>query len=246
MSVHIVGLGSNLGSRAAFLQSAIDLIGATAGLRVERVSPAYVNPPLGGLGGTFLNAAIRVEGEPTAPALLERLLGVERALGRVRHGHWAPRTVDLDLLWSSAPVHDPPRLEVPHPELTERAFALGPLLDVAPELEPTYGARLRRLGGRPHEAYGLDDPRLWDEDDRAAVRLARELGVTSGVRPPTSPPLDVRPIEVASATERGLIGRSRALVGSDWKVRRVALGPAGEAGRTMYVVGAPSSREQAE
>jgi 2-amino-4-hydroxy-6-hydroxymethyldihydropteridine diphosphokinase len=71
-------------------------------------------------------------------ALLDDLLSIEAVLGRIRRERWGPRTIDLDLLWIDGLVVDHPRLAVPHPRLRERAFAVVPLLDVAPDArDPT-------------------------------------------------------------------------------------------------------------
>ena len=67
--------------------------------------------------------------------LLRALLEVERELGRVREGpRYGPRTVDLDLLVVDDLVLEEPGLELPHPRLHERAFALEPLAELDPEL----------------------------------------------------------------------------------------------------------------
>jgi 2-amino-4-hydroxy-6-hydroxymethyldihydropteridine diphosphokinase len=68
--------------------------------------------------------------------LLDRLLAIERDFGRIRtsEDRWGPRTLDLDLLLFGDSVIDEPGLQVPHPHLHERAFALLPLAEIAPEL----------------------------------------------------------------------------------------------------------------
>ena len=83
----------------------------------------------------FLNAAVALETSLAPAALLATLLEVERELGRVREGpRYGPRTVDLDLLLMDDLVLDEPGLELPHPRLHERVFALEPLAELDPEL----------------------------------------------------------------------------------------------------------------
>lgn len=138
----VVGLGTNLGDRLAFLARAVAAIEAHAAARVLAVSPVYETSPVGGPPqGDFLNAAVCLtwDGEPLA--LLDALLAIERELGRVRDAptvvRWGPRTIDLDILWIDGLTLSSDRLTVPHPRLAARAFALLPLLDVAPELAPS-------------------------------------------------------------------------------------------------------------
>jgi 2-amino-4-hydroxy-6-hydroxymethyldihydropteridine diphosphokinase len=84
----------------------------------------------------FLNAAVAVETGLAPGSLLERLLAIERELGRTRDGpRFGPRTIDLDLLLYGDEIVDEPGLKVPHPRLQERRFALEPLADLDPELE---------------------------------------------------------------------------------------------------------------
>lgn len=80
----------------------------------------------------YLNAAVLLETDLEPEALLDRLLEIERAHGRERREKWGPRTIDLDILWIDGVTHATEKLVVPHPHLRERAFALRPLLDVAP------------------------------------------------------------------------------------------------------------------
>ena len=131
-----VGLGSNLGDREALLRRAVELIGAEPEVEVRAVSSFRETDPVGFLDQPpFLNGACALETELAPEALLQRLLGIERALGRVRGGQrFGPRTIDLDLLLYGAETIDIPGLTVPHPRLTERRFALEPLVELDPDL----------------------------------------------------------------------------------------------------------------
>jgi 2-amino-4-hydroxy-6-hydroxymethyldihydropteridine diphosphokinase len=127
----VIGLGSNLGERRDYLVRAAQRVRELGS--VDRTSAIYETKPVGFEQPDFLNAAVRLRTELTPEALLERLLEVERALGRVRRERWGPRVVDLDILWCAGVRVRTERLIVPHAELRARAFALLPLLDVAPE-----------------------------------------------------------------------------------------------------------------
>jgi 2-amino-4-hydroxy-6-hydroxymethyldihydropteridine diphosphokinase len=131
-----VGLGANLGDRAATLERAIDLLDAGTGIDLVAVSAFRETDPVGYLDQPqFLNAAVALETSLAPPQLLATLLDVERKLGRVREGpRYGPRTVDLDLLLMDDLVLDEPDLELPHPRLHERVFALEPLAELDPEL----------------------------------------------------------------------------------------------------------------
>lgn len=132
MTRAVVGLGSNLGDRLATLREAVRRVGAFAEIRAR--SHVWETEPVGGPPqGEFLNAAILVEYNGPPEALLDALLGVEASLGRERREQWGPRTIDLDVLWIEGVAVDAPRLVVPHKRLRERAFALAPLLEVAPQ-----------------------------------------------------------------------------------------------------------------
>ena len=130
-----VGIGSNLGDREAHLSRAIELLSAEAGIEVSGVSQIRETEPVGPVEqGPFLNGAVQVATELAPRELLDRLLGIERQMGRVRRERYGPRTIDLDLLLYGDEVVDEPGLIVPHPRLKERRFALEPLSELDPSL----------------------------------------------------------------------------------------------------------------
>jgi len=137
----VVGLGANIGDRLATLRSAIGELSRVA--RVERTSRVYASAPVGGPPQPeFLNAAVLVTYRGSPADLLDALLDIERRLGRVRLERWGPRTIDLDVLWIDGVAVETERLVVPHPRLRQRAFALVPMLDVAPDAcDPRTGER---------------------------------------------------------------------------------------------------------
>ena len=148
----VIGAGSNLGARSDNLALGLSRVSALPELELRALSRVFETEPVGPPQPHYLNAAIRVSTPLDALALLDRLLAIEVALGRVRDVRWGPRTLDLDVLWSDQPVQHA-RLHVPHPHLHERTFALAPLLDVAPDLGAVYAPLLERLGGAP-EVWG--------------------------------------------------------------------------------------------
>jgi 2-amino-4-hydroxy-6-hydroxymethyldihydropteridine diphosphokinase len=136
VTVAYVGLGANLGPREVTLQRAVELLTEAEGVDVVAQSQLRETDPVGVVDQPrFLNGAVQVETALTPRALLDTLLEIERALGRVREERWGPRAVDLDLLVYGDVVVDEPGLRVPHPRLHERLFALEPLADLDSELE---------------------------------------------------------------------------------------------------------------
>jgi 2-amino-4-hydroxy-6-hydroxymethyldihydropteridine diphosphokinase len=132
MASAFVGLGANLGDREATIRRALELLDGDPDVAVVAVSKLRNTEPVGVVDQPhFLNGAAMLETQLAPRALLERLLGVERALGRTRDGpRWGPRTIDLDLLLYDDEIVDEPGLRVPHPRLTERRFALEPLAEL--------------------------------------------------------------------------------------------------------------------
>ena len=140
----IIGLGANLGDRLATLKSAVLALEACG--QVRAVSDLYESPAVGPPQPDYLNAAALLESVLTPSQLLAELLGIERRHGRQRRERWGPRTLDLDLLHAPELALNEASLTLPHPELTRRAFALAPLVDVAPEAaDPRTGTRYADL-----------------------------------------------------------------------------------------------------
>jgi 2-amino-4-hydroxy-6-hydroxymethyldihydropteridine diphosphokinase len=131
-----VGLGANLGDRAATLARALELLGEKPHVEIVAVSSFRETDPVGYLDQpVFLNAAAALETSLEPHELLQTLLEVERRLGRTREGpRYGPRTVDLDLLLIEGVTLDEPGLSLPHPRLHERAFALEPLVELDPSI----------------------------------------------------------------------------------------------------------------
>jgi 2-amino-4-hydroxy-6-hydroxymethyldihydropteridine diphosphokinase len=131
-----VGLGANLGSRRETLEEALRLLEDIEGVAVVARSTLRETDPMGVVDQPrFLNGAVALDTELAPEELLEALLAIERRLGRIRHGtRWGPRTIDLDLLLYGDQVVDEPGLDVPHPRLRERRFALEPLAELDPGL----------------------------------------------------------------------------------------------------------------
>jgi 2-amino-4-hydroxy-6-hydroxymethyldihydropteridine diphosphokinase len=147
-----VGLGSNLGDREVTLYAALEALGESSQVDVVAVSAFRETDPVGLVDQPrFVNAAAALETGLSPRELLSLLLDIERDLGRDRRQEkrWGPRTIDLDLLLYEDEVIDEPGLAVPHPRLTERAFVVVPLLELAPDLTLPDGRRLRDV--RPPE-----------------------------------------------------------------------------------------------
>lgn len=131
-----VGLGANLGDRAATMRAALEQLAAETGVELVAVSSFRETEPVGITDQPrFLNAAAALDTELRPRELLDRLLAIEGRLGRTRSGpRFGPRTIDLDLLVYGDEQIDEPGLEVPHPRLHERLFALEPLAELEPQL----------------------------------------------------------------------------------------------------------------
>ncbi|KAB8181075.1 2-amino-4-hydroxy-6-hydroxymethyldihydropteridine diphosphokinase [Lysobacter maris] len=135
--VAYLGLGGNLGDVPATLRAAVDALAALPGSRLRAVSRFYRTPAWGMTAQPdFINAVAALETTLAPEALLAAMLEIERDAGRDRGDdapRWGPRTLDLDLLLYGDAAIDLPGLQVPHPRLHERAFALLPLVEIAPE-----------------------------------------------------------------------------------------------------------------
>lgn len=143
-TIALVGLGANVGDAVATVRHAFGDLDALPDTRLLRASRLYRTPAWGRTDQPdFINAAAMLETALGARELLDAMLGIEHEAGRERNAdqRWGPRTLDLDLLLFGDAVIEEPGLHVPHPHLHERAFALLPLVEIAPDaMIPGLGA----------------------------------------------------------------------------------------------------------
>jgi len=134
-----LALGSNLGNRSENLRSAIKNLGK--GVKVIKCSQVYETPPWGYEDQPkFLNQVIEVETNLAPSELLEYVKEVEGSIGREKTFRYGPRSIDIDILFYDDMVIDSPPLVIPHARISERAFVLNPLADLAPDfLHPVLG-----------------------------------------------------------------------------------------------------------
>lgn len=129
-----VALGANLGDPAAQLAEAARAIARLPGTRLLATSSLYRSAPVGYLDQPeFCNAVLAIDTTLGPRELLDALLALETACGRVRSFRDAPRRLDLDLLMHGESALALPGLELPHPRMVARAFVLLPLAEVAPD-----------------------------------------------------------------------------------------------------------------
>lgn len=152
-TVAYVALGSNLGDSRQLVLDAIEALDTLPSTQVSRRSRLFQTPPWGVLAQPpFINAVVQLHTALAPHALLDALLAIESAAGRIRAGErWGPRTLDLDILYMNGVVLDDTRLTLPHPRIAERAFVLLPLVDIAADLVlPGMGTVREQLARIPH------------------------------------------------------------------------------------------------
>ena len=150
-----LGLGSNMGNRQRNLDRALEMLSQR--FPVDQVSPIYDTEPLGNTNQPrFLNMVCQGHTRLAPAELLSLVKGVELKMGRAQGKSNTPRPIDIDILFFGEQVVDTPDLVIPHPRLTERAFVLVPLAEIAPGLvHPVNGKTVRELLQAVTETQGV-------------------------------------------------------------------------------------------
>jgi 2-amino-4-hydroxy-6-hydroxymethyldihydropteridine diphosphokinase len=128
-----LGLGSNIGDRLDILRAALRELRLLG--EVSAVSSIYETAPWGDTDQpAFLNVCCVLHTDLSPEALLHRTIAIEQRLGRRPGRRWGPRLIDIDLLTYDDLQQNTAELTLPHPRLTQRAFVLVPLTELAPQL----------------------------------------------------------------------------------------------------------------
>ena len=142
----VIAFGSNMGQRQQYIEKALKMMEEKAG-RILAVSDVIETEPYGYVEqDRFLNGALLMATELEPHLLLEVLQEIEADLDRVRLVRWGPRTIDLDIIFYGDEIIDEADLHIPHLDFARRAFVLGPICQIAPDLvDPRTGQTVRRL-----------------------------------------------------------------------------------------------------
>ncbi|MFM2303499.1 MAG: hypothetical protein RLZZ135_908 [Cyanobacteriota bacterium] len=144
-----IGFGSNLGDSRSILIQAIDRLKMHPQIEVLAVSRWYLTKPVGPPQPDYINGCAILQASLAPLNLLSVLQAIETEFGRVRAQVWGARTLDLDLLLYEHQIIDLPTLQIPHPHMSERAFVLVPLAEIAPNwIEPKSGQSIAVLADR--------------------------------------------------------------------------------------------------
>lgn len=126
-----LSLGSNIGNRQEYIESAIELVGKTEGIKILKKSGLYETSPVGYVEqDLFLNAVIKIETDFSEREILKIINKIENELDRKREIRWGPRTIDIDILILSDKKINETDLIIPHKEMFNRLFVLVPLIEI--------------------------------------------------------------------------------------------------------------------
>ncbi|MEX1199960.1 MAG: 2-amino-4-hydroxy-6-hydroxymethyldihydropteridine diphosphokinase [Methylophaga sp.] len=130
-----IGLGSNLEAPAEQIKTALTDLQSLPATQLLKTSSLYASPPMGPQDQPdYINAVALLDTTLSAHDLLNALQAIEQQHGRQRKRHWGERTLDLDILLYGQQMIEDERLSVPHPGLTQRAFVIYPLLEIAGDI----------------------------------------------------------------------------------------------------------------
>ena len=126
-----LSLGSNIGNRQEYIESAIELVGKTEGIKILKKSGLYETSPVGYVEqDLFLNAVIKIETDFSEREILKIINKIENELDRKREIRWGPRTIDIDILIFSDKKINETDLIIPHKEMLNRLFVLVSLIEI--------------------------------------------------------------------------------------------------------------------
>jgi 2-amino-4-hydroxy-6-hydroxymethyldihydropteridine diphosphokinase len=141
-----IGLGSNLDNPKAHVRRALEELKQLPQSQLLLTSKLYLSKPVGPQDqDDFVNAVALLITDLEPLALLDELQVIEQGHQRIRERHWGPRTLDLDLLLFGDQYIQNSRLTVPHVELSNRDFVVGPLFELCPDLTLPNGTPLQEL-----------------------------------------------------------------------------------------------------
>lgn len=126
-------LGSSIGDRLKYLEEAKELIKSEIG-RIEQESPVYETEPWGDIPQSyFYNQMIRISGQSGPKEILNKILLIEKKLGRTREVKWSDRTIDIDIIFFGNKIINDKDLTIPHPQFEKRNFAILPMMALSPD-----------------------------------------------------------------------------------------------------------------
>lgn len=131
----VIAYGSSEGDRERYISEALKKIADNPYCKILRESKMIKSEPYGGAAvNEFVNGAVLIETLYNPHMLLSFLHDVEKEGGRVRDIHWGDRTIDLDIIFYDDYVIDDDKLTVPHPDMVNREFVLGPCAEIVPNM----------------------------------------------------------------------------------------------------------------
>jgi deoxyguanosine kinase len=172
--ISYIGLGSNLGDRAEYINTAKEKLASVDGITLLQTSTVVESPPLGGVEGkNYLNSVAKIETQLGCKHLYQELSGIEQRLGRERRIRWASRTIDLDILLHGDEIIETDKLKIPHQQMHLRSFVLSGMCELAPELvHPVLKRTMSELAGRLNKCSFTISP-----DKSQVISVAGVIGV---------------------------------------------------------------------
>jgi 2-amino-4-hydroxy-6-hydroxymethyldihydropteridine diphosphokinase len=142
-----LGLGSNLGNRAAQIDAAVIKLKDLNNMEILNISSKLETKPVGyAEQPDFVNCVLEVETDLKPDILLKEILRIEKEMGRKRTFKYGPRNIDIDILFYGEEVISSPNLVIPHKELHNRKFVLDSLMELSPDLvHPLLGKTIREI-----------------------------------------------------------------------------------------------------